>query len=221
MHDAQDAALGHTDGFAGRKEWNFDVDRSVELDLDEVDVKELSAHRVKCEVADHRKKRLFGELELDDRVLSELAPKNIGHFFGLHGNRGRRQPLAVRDARDETRAPNAARSALPRGAARLGLQRGHVCFSHGKTPITRPRPPRGFDGGRTPSRIAVPAPRLRSGSAQVKSELTLSELWMRLMASPRSRAIETCFIFGQFFAASERAMVSLTTTSARGESTIR
>src|ERR1700722_7806217 len=55
-------------------------------------------------------------------------------------------------------------------------------------------------------------------SNHAKSELTLSELWMRLMASPRSRAIDTCLIFGQALAASESGMVSLTMTSERGES---
>src|SRR5580704_10439163 len=68
------------------------------------------------------------------------------------------------------------------------------------------------------------APRRRSrnsGGPQANSELTLSELWIRLMASPRRRAIESCLIFGQALALSERAMESLTTTSASGDSAMR
>ena len=54
-----------------------------------------------------------------------------------------------------------------------------------------------------------------------KSELTESELWIRLIASPRSRAMLTCLIFGQAFAAAESGMLSVTTTSVRTEAAMR
>jgi hypothetical protein len=44
---------------------------------------------------------------------------------------------------------------------------------------------------------------------------------MRLMASPRMRAMLTCLIFEQVFAAADSGIVSDTTTSSRGESAMR
>jgi len=57
--------------------------------------------------------------------------------------------------------------------------------------------------------------------AQAKSELTESELWILLIASPRRRAMLTWRIFGQAFASAERGIVSVTMTSVSGELLIR
>ena len=57
--------------------------------------------------------------------------------------------------------------------------------------------------------------------AQAKSELTESELWMRLIASARRRAMLATSIFGHAFAASESGTVSVTTTLLSGDSAMR
>ena len=40
MHDAKDVALSDTDGLADGSQWDLDIDRAIELHLDEVDVLE-------------------------------------------------------------------------------------------------------------------------------------------------------------------------------------
>ena len=63
----------------------------------------------------------------------------------------------------------------------------------------------------TTVRRTMPLP--AGGTGQAKSELTESELWIRLIASPSRRAIETCRIFPVAFASGDSGIVSETTSS--------
>src|SRR5580700_4112914 len=104
------------------------------------------------------------------------------------------------------------RRAAPLPAACRGLA-ARVCMVVAVMGAGYLAPPRGSRNSGVPPNDA--------GPRQAKRELTLSELWIRLMASPRRRAIDTCLIFGQALAASESGIVSLTITSARGDSAMR
>src|SRR5215469_15578485 len=66
-----------------------------------------------------------------------------------------------------------------------------------------------------------PSGRPSLARVQAKSELTLSELWIRLIASPRRRAMLTCLIRGHALALAERGIESVTTTSEMGAWVIR
>src|ERR1019366_9939769 len=148
---------------------NGDVDRLIELHFDEVDVLEVSLHRMEREVADHRDQLLPVEREFEDRVLPELAAQNRGDLLGWHRDRRRGQALAVRNGGNEPTLAQAASLALAGGDAGLGLKDGHAGCGHWKTPITCPPVPPvfgsagigGYDGAAACSRPSQPAQRPR------------------------------------------------------------
>ena len=170
---------------------------------------------MKREVADHREELLAVELELDHRVLPELAPQDRGHLLGRRRRSAWRADPCRTRRRARARSAKAARLALAGGDAGLGLERGHAGRWHDDDVPLDPlsarhravcAPSSSVAGRRT--RGCAGRAAVRRGDAllsrpQAKSELTLSELWMRLIASPRRRAIESCLIFGQLFAASD------------------
>src|SRR5580692_2540643 len=87
--------------------------------------------------------------------------------------------------------------------------------SPGLVSLTRaPREPeaKGQSAYQTAARRGSEKSSLECSLAYAKSELTESELWIRLMASPRRRAMLTCRIFLQAFASAERGIVSVTMT---------
>ena len=130
MDDAENAALGDASRLADGQERNGDIDRLVELHLDEIDVLEVPLHRVQREVANHGEELLAVERELEHRVLPEFAPQDRRDLFGRHGDRGRRETLAVSDRGNEPASTQSASLGLSSGDAGLGLKGGHAGYGH-------------------------------------------------------------------------------------------
>lgn len=111
----------------------------------------------------------------------------------------------------------------------MSLERGWIRKSH--SAVTCPIATRLVRSDADPRLLAERRPasqqhldddsRAETVALYAKRELTLSELWIRLIASPRRRASDSCRIFGHAVAASDRGMESVTTTSVSGESAIR
>ena len=131
---AEDAALRHADGLAERDERDLDIDRTIELHLDEVDVLERARDRVIRVVLDHDEEVFAAlDLHLEHGVLAALALEDDDHVLRDDRKHRRREVLTVGHRRDLPGAAEAANGAL----ALLGAGRGGDVVhggGHGVTP---------------------------------------------------------------------------------------
>jgi hypothetical protein len=103
-------------------ERDLDVDRFVELHLDEVDVAQRAIDRVNREVLDHHVQVFAADLHLDDGVLAALALQDGHHVFRRDGERRGGELLAVSDCGDFAGAAKTTSLGLAAGGARLRFE---------------------------------------------------------------------------------------------------
>ena len=137
-----DAALAHARRFLGAEQVDRDrrVDRLVEADLLQVDVRDAAAHRVHLVVLEDRRVRAAGAVDLDveDRVEARGARERAAQL--ALGDRDRdRLAAPVEHAGDEPLLAQAARLAraqvAPRGDDQLGALSGHSAAECSGTPV--------------------------------------------------------------------------------------
>ena len=96
----EDAALLDAGGLADERNGDLRLDRLVEADFVQVDVREPSARNFLLVVLEHGRMRrlLAGEDDVQDRVQSAVARQDAAELALFDGERVRRVPAPVEDA---------------------------------------------------------------------------------------------------------------------------
>ena len=106
-------------GLAHEPQRHGDGDLLVEVDLDEVDVGDVAAHRVALQVLDDRRVDGAVDGEVEHGVHAGGAGQGEAQLTTLDGDRQRRHAVAVEHARDCAGRPQAASRRATRCAADL------------------------------------------------------------------------------------------------------
>ena len=121
------ALVDHCLGLALEAHRDGDRDLLVEVDLQEVDVRHIAAHRMALELLDDRRVDLAVDGEVEDGVDTGRAGQGVAELAADDRDRDRLHALAVDDGRDVIFTPHAAGVGAARGAAGFGDKNGGHC----------------------------------------------------------------------------------------------
>ena len=134
VHLAQDPAEDDARRLSLAEERDLDVDRLVQLDLDEVGMQRLAGHGVYRVFAEQHRELLVLDGELDHGVLPVRALQNVGETARRHRQRHGRQLFSISNGGNAAVAAKAPSRSFARLASQVGVELDDV---HERSPKVR------------------------------------------------------------------------------------